>query len=599
MSDINDHLSDTSSDLNWPLDHSFERQPDDRVVFENVADQYVKGADVTAFFTILHDIKVNSEEDQIGLLRVGYTNIKECVAYAPVQFTPSASSGATCHGIAAFPSASLPVTDDEFYQFCYILNKTKNLGSSIPFQLNCAPDDIDLLSNAPVRKTKPDSFIALSDHENDDFLVIHTKQMLTEEKLRQENRQLLEINRRFESQNDEYKAKLESIEAKAKEQCEKISNEMQELTASHKVAIDTLSSREQLESKLRAEYDKCRSLCNQYQTESLQHAERCCTVEDSLARVSNEANQIRSQLAITSQLAKDQATQIVDLQRRLMQADELSKSANQRQALLEQQLRDLRLTSEKNQTQLDAYAKQITEKDEQIIDLQTNNNLLQEKSSSLKADYESSVIAGKRNEELQRQIDQLSEEHRIENESAQKEIESLKIQLNDMNSCQQAYMALKVSFSEIEKRCVKHQKSEIEAKRQLGFNVKSINDLQHTVVDLTNRLSTAADEYKKLYLKGVAPERNAQHEQTNPTTLVNESPLNNDTIEDMLRSLNVLEPAKNEERHELENDITSLPASLTDDNVEIDSCPMCYWEFPKRMTLDEKKDHIEQHFTSS
>ncbi|CAF4628435.1 unnamed protein product, partial [Rotaria socialis] len=63
------------------------------------------------------------------------------------------------------------------------------------------------------------------------------------------------------------------------------------------------------------------------------------------------------------------------------------------------------------------------------------------------------------------------------------------------------------------------------------------NDLQHTVVDLTNRLSTAADEYKKLYLKGLAPERNAQHEQTNPTTLVNESPLNNDTIEDMLRSL--------------------------------------------------------------
>ncbi|CAF5223160.1 unnamed protein product, partial [Rotaria magnacalcarata] len=33
MSDINDHLSDTSSDLNWPLDHSIERQPDDRVVF--------------------------------------------------------------------------------------------------------------------------------------------------------------------------------------------------------------------------------------------------------------------------------------------------------------------------------------------------------------------------------------------------------------------------------------------------------------------------------------------------------------------------------------------------------------------------------------
>jgi len=599
MSDTHDHLSDTSSDLNWPLDHSIERQPDDRVVFENVADQYVKGADVTAFFTILHDIKVNPEEDQIGLLRVGYTNIKECVAYAPVQFNPSASSGSTCHGIAAFPSASLPVTDDEFYQFCYILNKTKNLGSSIPFQLNCASDDIDLLSNAPVRKTKPDSFIALADNDNDEFLIIHPKHMLTEDKLRQENRQLLEMNRRFESQNDEYKAKLESIEATAREQCEKLGNDMQELIASHKTALDELSSRQQLESKLRAEYDKCRSLCNQYQTESLQHAERCRTWEDAHATVLNEANQIRSQLAITSQLTKDQATQIIDLQRRLMQADELSKSANQRQALLEQQVRDLRLTSEKNQTQLDTYAKQITEKDEQIIDLQAINKLLQEESNLLKADYESSLIVGKRDEELQQQIDQLHEQHRIDNKSAQEEIESLKIQLNDMNSSQQAYMALKTSFSEIEKRCVKHQKSELEAKRQLVAHNKSINDLQRTVLDLTNRLSTAADEYKKLYRQSFVCERNQQNEQSNPTTLVNESPLNNGTIEDMLSSVYVPEPAKNEDRHELENNITSLPASLINANGEIGSCPMCYCEFPKRMTIEEKTDHIEQHFTNN
>ncbi len=42
----------------------------DQVVFENVADQYVKGENVTAYFTILHDTKVNPTEDQIGLLRV-------------------------------------------------------------------------------------------------------------------------------------------------------------------------------------------------------------------------------------------------------------------------------------------------------------------------------------------------------------------------------------------------------------------------------------------------------------------------------------------------------------------------------------------------
>jgi len=51
--------------------------------------------------------------------------------------------------------------------------------------------------------------------------------MLTEEKLRQENRQLLDLNRRSELQKDEYKAKLDLLEVKAKEHNHKIYNEMQ------------------------------------------------------------------------------------------------------------------------------------------------------------------------------------------------------------------------------------------------------------------------------------------------------------------------------------------------------------------------------------
>jgi len=70
MAEITDQSSDTSSDLNWPLDHSIEGQQQDRVVFEAVAEQYVKGENVTAFFTILQDVKINSNEDRIGLLRV-------------------------------------------------------------------------------------------------------------------------------------------------------------------------------------------------------------------------------------------------------------------------------------------------------------------------------------------------------------------------------------------------------------------------------------------------------------------------------------------------------------------------------------------------
>jgi hypothetical protein len=103
-------------------------------------------------------------------------------------------------------------------------------------------------------------------------------------------------------------------------------------------------------------------------------------------------NEIRSQLGVTSQLTKDQAIQIVDLERHLMQSNDLSKSSNQCQTILEQQLRDLRLTSEKYQIsmqgQLNAYSKQITQREDQINALETANDLLKQELKSVKTDRE-------------------------------------------------------------------------------------------------------------------------------------------------------------------------------------------------------------------
>jgi len=53
-------------------------------------------------------------------------------------------------------------------------------------------------------------------------------------------------------------------------------------------------------------------------------------------------------------------------------------------------------------------------------------------------------------QDLQQQVDQSRKQYGLENELDQ-----------------QVYMALKTSFTELEKRCVKHQKTEIEVKRQL------------------------------------------------------------------------------------------------------------------------------------
>jgi hypothetical protein len=76
-------------------------------------------------------------------------------------------------------------------------------------------------------KNNNDGFISLADNDNDDLVVIHTKRMLTEEKLRQENRQLLETNRRLEQQKDECKAKFDLLDSKSNEYIHKVKNDMQ------------------------------------------------------------------------------------------------------------------------------------------------------------------------------------------------------------------------------------------------------------------------------------------------------------------------------------------------------------------------------------
>jgi hypothetical protein len=76
-------------------------------------------------------------------------------------------------------------------------------------------------------KSNNNGLFSFADNDNDDMVVIQTKRMLVEEKLRQENRQLLEINRRLEQQKDECKAKFDLLDSKSNEYINKVKNDMQ------------------------------------------------------------------------------------------------------------------------------------------------------------------------------------------------------------------------------------------------------------------------------------------------------------------------------------------------------------------------------------
>lgn len=344
------------------------------------------------------------------------------MAYAPIQLTTTSES--TCQGTAVFASSSLPATDDEFYQFCYLRNKRKYFGSSVPFQLNCSIDDMDLLCSTSVDKTSMkstnDSLIALADQDNDDLVVIHTKSMLVEEKLRQENRHLLDINRRLEQQKDEWKAKVETLTFKTNEYMAKANNDMQTLASTHKATINELAARKQLEEKLRTEHDACLILCNQYKDESLQFAERCRELEEAKDELENDYARLQSQTLANVQVKNEQLAKINDLEKRLAKSTDLVKTANQYQLQLEQQLRDLHLTSEKYQKsiqgQIEAYNKQAAQQENQIHALESANSLLKDELQSIKADNTFLLAMAKEDKQLikdlQDQIDLINQENR-------------------------------------------------------------------------------------------------------------------------------------------------------------------------------------------
>jgi hypothetical protein len=99
---------------------------------------------------------------------------------------------------------------------------------------------------------------------------------------------------------------------------------------------------------------------------------------------------------------------------------------------------------------------------------------------------------------------------------------------------------------------------------------------------------------------------NQQTKPNNPTTLSNETGLNEEALVTLLRNSYELQQQETQEEEEEEeddddeeedNEEKKIPTSQTSVvNEEIRECPMCYWEFPKHLTLENKKEHIENHF---
>lgn len=373
---------------------SFEGQQQNPVVFEHVPEQYVKGKDVVAHFSVPKEIDISEEKDRVGLMRIGTTNVKDCLHFAEVHFDEVSETDSVRRGTATFPSSILPTSNDEIYQFCYLSNLMKSLGASIPFQLNFEPDDIYLLTNDRLGRDKMESLVAIADND-DDIVVVQSKRAYVEDKLRQENRQLADMNHRLEMEKIEYQTQLKVFRVKQKEIETKLNGEIQALTAAQKQANSDLIACQENEARLRTECETCRIQCDQYKNEVDQQLKQCRELEENHAKILGETDQFRHQVATSEQAFRDSQMQLADLERHLSQANETNKSLTQRHTLLEQQIRELHITADKQQlnmrTQTDEYNRQIEQREDQIKALQETNHLCQEELNSIKINNEELV----------------------------------------------------------------------------------------------------------------------------------------------------------------------------------------------------------------
>lgn len=105
------------------------------VVFHSIQECYPPELNIECRYTIKPTVKPTSS-DWIGIFRVGWQSLKDYVMY---QWSPMPSvkysDGKPISNRVVFPGKSLPKSEEEFYQFCYVSNKSDIRGASVPFQI--------------------------------------------------------------------------------------------------------------------------------------------------------------------------------------------------------------------------------------------------------------------------------------------------------------------------------------------------------------------------------------------------------------------------------------------------------------------------------
>ena len=141
------------------------------VVFHSIQECYPPELKIECRYTIKPTVKPSSR-DWIGVFRVGWQSLREYLTYewSPMPVVDD-GDGKPISNRVVFPGKSIPKSDDEFYQFCYVTYGGEIRGASVPFQIKTKIAEPDL------------ECCEIEDEDGTTMLLVKNKTAILEEQL--------------------------------------------------------------------------------------------------------------------------------------------------------------------------------------------------------------------------------------------------------------------------------------------------------------------------------------------------------------------------------------------------------------------------------
>ncbi|XP_033733010.1 tax1-binding protein 1 homolog B-like isoform X2 [Pecten maximus] len=233
--------------MNDPIDSkSEEKQEQSRtefamVIFHNIPETYPADAHIQCTYTISSDL-VPTSYDWVGLYKVGWMSTKDYHYYEWAVVPKAYEIGKEADSAVLFPAHKMPNDDGEFYQFCYVTSSGQIRGASTPFQF---------------KKPSADDYIEVEDN---DMLIIRSKSVVLEERLKlmeEEKARLEQLQEEMGKETDGLIQKLSSMDKQlldAQNECHHLEDRVQTgetyISQLNQEAHDMNIVREELQTRL-------------------------------------------------------------------------------------------------------------------------------------------------------------------------------------------------------------------------------------------------------------------------------------------------------------------------------------------------------------